>query len=130
VTDELADLVRVILTHTKRVREVKMFGGIGFMLNDRLLVAASPRGLLVRVGKEAFDKALARPGAAPMIMRGRAMEGYVRIARERLDKLDVESWVQLAMAFLNTLPPKAADFKGKSPTRAGKKTPKSSVCRG
>jgi TfoX/Sxy family transcriptional regulator of competence genes len=62
------------------VSEVKMFGGIGFMLNGNMVVAASDRGLLVRVGKDGAAEACARPGAAPMIMNGREMAGYVRVA--------------------------------------------------
>ena len=45
----LAASVRAALARTDAVREVKMFGGIGFMLNGNLFAAASKRGLLVRV---------------------------------------------------------------------------------
>ena len=61
------------------ITEVKMFGGVGFMLNGNLLVGASKRGLLLRVGKDAQSQALAVPGARLMEMRGRAMEGYVYV---------------------------------------------------
>jgi TfoX/Sxy family transcriptional regulator of competence genes len=49
---ELATHVRAALAGAGTLREVKMFGGIGFMLNGNLIAGASRRGLLVRVGKE------------------------------------------------------------------------------
>ena len=56
-----------------------MFGGTDFMLNGNLVDAVSKRGLLLRVGKDRYRDALAWPGARPMAMRGRTMEGYVYI---------------------------------------------------
>jgi hypothetical protein len=93
------------------IREVRMFGCIGFMLNGNLLVGASDRGLLVRVGKSAQGGALERPGARPMIMRGRRMEGYVYVDPPELTSRAVKSWVQLAVSFVSTLPAKASAAK-------------------
>src|SRR5262245_45782694 len=47
---DLAASVRTALVGAGAIREVKMFGGIGFMLNGNLVAAVSKRGLLVRVG--------------------------------------------------------------------------------
>jgi TfoX/Sxy family transcriptional regulator of competence genes len=91
---------------TAAVREIKMFGGIGFMLNGNLLVAVSSRGLLARVGKEAEREALTRAGASPMIMRGRSMAGYIRVDASALDEQAIVTWVHLARAFVKTLPKK------------------------
>jgi TfoX/Sxy family transcriptional regulator of competence genes len=93
---------------TDKIREVRMFGGIGFMLRGNLLLGASPRGLLVRVGKDAQPKALTRPGARPMVMRGRTMDGYVYVDPPALTTRAVKSWVALAIEFVSTLPPKAS----------------------
>ena len=60
---ELAASVRAALLGAGTIREVKMFGGIGFMLNGNLIAGASNRGLLVRVGKAREREALAQPGA-------------------------------------------------------------------
>jgi TfoX/Sxy family transcriptional regulator of competence genes len=67
---ELAANVRAALAGTGNIREVTMFGGIGFMLNGNLVAAASRRGLLLRVGKDRQAEALAQSGARPMVMRG------------------------------------------------------------
>jgi TfoX/Sxy family transcriptional regulator of competence genes len=71
--------VRAALLGAGTIREVKMFGGIGFMLNGNLIAGASHRGLLVRVGKAREREALAQPGARPMQMKGRTMEGYIYV---------------------------------------------------
>jgi len=110
--EDLAASVRAALARAGDVREVRMFGGIGFMLNGNLVVAASRRGLLARVGKDQQRDALARPGARPMVMRARTMEGYIYVDPPALaDRAAVKPWLQLALAFVRTLPPKAAAKK-------------------
>ena len=104
---------------TGKIREVRMFGGIGFMLNGKLLLGASARGLLVRVGPQAQRKALTRAGARPMIMRGRTMNGYVYVDPPALNQRAVSSWVALAVEFVAALPPKASASKSR---RSGRKT--------
>jgi TfoX/Sxy family transcriptional regulator of competence genes len=89
------------------VREQKMFGGTCFMLSGNMLAGTSKRGLLVRVGKEAHAKALARPHTRPIEMGGRAMEGYVFVAEAGTKTAkDLHGWLKLARAFVETLPPK------------------------
>src|SRR5579871_1898656 len=101
--DDLAADVRAALAGIAGVREVRMFGGIGFMLNGNMVAAASKRGLLARVGKERQPDALSRPGARPMEMRGRIMEGYVYIDPPALTAGATQEWLRLALAFVQTL---------------------------
>jgi hypothetical protein len=75
-SDPALDLVRAALRATIH-REVKMFGGTAFMVREHLLVAVSPRGLLVRVGPDAHAGSLWMPDTQEMIMRGRPMLGYI-----------------------------------------------------
>jgi TfoX/Sxy family transcriptional regulator of competence genes len=96
------------------VTEQKMFGGTCFMLSGNMLVGTSKRGLLVRVGKEAHNAAAARPHARPMEMGGRQMQGYVFVdpagtAKEK----DLKAWIERALAFVRTLPPKDKEPGGK-----------------
>lgn len=109
--DDIFAAVRAALAGTKAVHEVRMFGGIGFMLNGNMVAAASRRGLLLRVGKDRQDEVLARPGARPMEMRGRVMEGYVYVDPPALTEADIEAWLRPALAFVETLPPKASGEK-------------------
>ena len=103
---DLADRVRIRLTG-QPFSEQKMFGGICFMLNGNMLVGASPRGLMVRVGKEADKAALARPHTRPMQQSTRTMPGYVIVdnAGVTRDK-DLQAWLDMAAAFVSTLPAK------------------------
>ena len=109
--DELAVRVRAALASTRALHEVRMFGGIGFMLNGNMVAAASRQGLLLRVGKDRQDEVLARPGARPMEMRGRAMDGYVYVDPLALTGGDIEVWLRPALDFVETLPPKASGEK-------------------
>ena len=115
---ELAAGVRAALVGAGDIREVRMFGGIGFMLNGNMVAAASHRGLLLRVGKEHHGQVLAQAGARPMVMRGRTMEGYVYVDPPALSKQSVRRWLRPAIAHVQTLPPKA---KGKPKQRKEKK---------
>jgi TfoX/Sxy family transcriptional regulator of competence genes len=109
IDEKLSDQVRAALAGKDGVGEVKMFGGIGFMLNGNMVAAASDRGLLLRLGETGQVEALGR-GAQPMIMNGRTMKGYVRVTDE-LDARAVKSWLRLAVAFVDTLPPKKGGAK-------------------
>jgi TfoX/Sxy family transcriptional regulator of competence genes len=91
----------------KGVSERKMFGGTGFMLDGNMVAGTFRGGLLLRVGKDQQRAALARPGAAPMVMRGKPIGGYVLVDGNRLGAPAVRDWVQLALAFVRTLPPKS-----------------------
>lgn len=126
--EQLTAHVRAALAGAPGMAEVKMFGGIGFMLNGNMLAAASDRGLLVRVGKERQAEALARPGSSLMVMNGRAMNGYVRVPARGLDLSTVTSWLDLARQHVASLPPKggaptATRNKGKAAARATAKAP-------
>jgi TfoX/Sxy family transcriptional regulator of competence genes len=112
--ESLSVAVRGHLSGAGAMTEVKMFGGTGFMLNGKLVAAVSKRGLLLRVGKDRYRDALARPGARPMEMRGRTMEGYVYIDPP-VPNDALKAGLDEAVAFVMTLPVKAAGAKPKLP---------------
>lgn len=115
--DKLAAEVRAELAGAAAMSEVKMFGGFGFLLNGNLVAAVSRRGLLLRVGKDRYAEAVARPGAGPMKMRGRPVEGYIRVdpaALETPNRSALRAWLREAAAFAATLPPKAGDAANKA----------------
>jgi TfoX/Sxy family transcriptional regulator of competence genes len=104
IDEKQADQVRAALADAGSVREVKMFGGLGFMLNGNMVAASSHRGLIVRVGEGGVSAALAR-GAQPMIMNGRQMKGFVWVTGTP-DAGAVRTWLRTARAFVETLPAK------------------------
>lgn len=107
-TDELADRIRVLLPPNAIIREQKMFGARAFMLNGNMLVAPMKDGsLLVRVGKDGMEDALARPGASLMTMSGRTMGGFVVVSGDAIeDDERLDEWIERSYAFVITLPPK------------------------
>lgn len=109
--DDLTANVRAALSGAGSIREIRMFGGIGFMLNGNMMAAVSKRGLLLRIGKERQHDALARPGVRPMEMRGRVMEGYIYVDPSTLTGDTLRTWLQLALTFVQTLPPKESAAK-------------------
>ena len=66
--EDLPERMRVALAGAGAIREVKMFGGLCFMLNGNMVAGTSKSGLFVRVGKEQRARALVRPDARPMEM--------------------------------------------------------------
>ena len=114
VDEDLAERMRAALAGTGAVREVRMFGGLCFMLNGNMVAGTSKRGLMVRVGKDQQSNALARPAAKRMEMTGRPMEGYIFVDPPPPDEQALRDWLDLAVAFVKTLPPKAAKSKPQS----------------
>jgi TfoX/Sxy family transcriptional regulator of competence genes len=87
--------------------EKEMFGGIAFMVHGNMAVGVSGDELMVRVGKEAHDEAVARPGARIFDLSARPMRGWILVSREGLaTDADLDSWIQQGVAYAESLPPK------------------------
>ncbi len=110
---DLVSSMRALLAAAGNVTEMKMFGGIAFMLNGNRLASSSKRGLMLRVGKDQAPLALTHPGTHQIEMRGRPMEGYIRVDPAGLDDNDLREWLELATSFVKTLPAKISKPKAK-----------------
>jgi hypothetical protein len=106
--EDLADRIRELLAGESGLTEKKMFGGLAFLLGGHMAVAASGRGgLMVRVAPEDTDDLAAKPHAGPFEMRGRPVEGWLRVAPEGLrTKRQLEPWVKRGAGYARSLPPK------------------------
>jgi TfoX/Sxy family transcriptional regulator of competence genes len=105
---ELAERIRALIAG-EPVQEKKMFGGLAFLLNGNMSVAASGQGgLMVRVDPAETDALLAEPGAAEFDMGGRGpMKGWLRVDDDVLgDDETLGAWVSRGVAYARTLPPK------------------------
>ncbi len=110
--EALAERVRRILAKDG-VTEKKMFGGVCFLLGGNMVCGITREDLMVRVGAEAHEDALARPHARPMEFTGRPMKGMVFVDSGGYGSEDgLREWVGLGMSFARTLPVKVAK-KGK-----------------
>jgi hypothetical protein len=103
----LAERVRSALASRADVVEMKMFGGIAFMVGGHMACGIVGEDLMVRVGPEAHAAALAQPHVRPMDFSGRPMRGYVYIDPDGLAAdVDLVRWVERGASFARTLPPK------------------------
>jgi TfoX/Sxy family transcriptional regulator of competence genes len=96
---------------------IAMFGGTAVLLGGNMVAALSPRGLLLRVGRDQHAAALARPGTRPMEMRGRTMEGYLYVDPAALEEAALEQWIAMTVGHVAGLPAKAAR-KARGPKKA------------
>ncbi|HET7531110.1 MAG TPA: TfoX/Sxy family protein [Mycobacteriales bacterium] len=105
--EDLAERLRAALAG-ERFTEKAMFGGLAFLIGGHMSVAASGQGgLLVRVPPEETDALLAEPGAEEFAMRGRPMQGWLRVNPDVLDDdATVATWAGRGVAYAKTLPPK------------------------
>ena len=103
--EDLADRIRELIGDEEgKTAEKKMFGGLAFLVDGRMAIAASGQGgTLVRC-----DPAKAVPaGAQPAIMRGRPMEGWLRVADDALrTKAQLRRWVRIGTESASSLPPR------------------------
>ena len=104
--EELADRIRELIP--AEATEQRMFGGLAFLVGGHMAIAASGQGgLLARVDPIEGDKLLEKPGVAPMVMRGRGMQGWLRVADEGVrTKRELEPWVRRGVAYARSLPAK------------------------
>ena len=106
--EDLANRIRELLADEDAVTEKRMFGGLAFLVNGNMAVAASHTGgLLARVDPVDSDDAVARPHAALMEMRGRTMDGWIRVDAEGVaSDGDLAGWVGASVSYVKSLPPK------------------------
>lgn len=103
----LAERVRLVMGTGIHVTERKMFGGIVFMVGGNMAVGVSGDELLVRVGPDAYDDAVALPHAREMDFTGRPMRGFVYVSVEGIaEDEDLEAWIDRGASFAASLPPK------------------------
>ncbi len=105
--EELADRVRPLLKRRKGFDEKKMFGGIGFLLNGNMCVGVWKQYLIVRLGKDKHEQAMARPFTKEFDITGRVMKGWAMVEPAGLETDDdLREWVREAARFAGALPPK------------------------
>lgn len=106
--EALADRIRELLMAETDLREMKMFGGLAFLVGGHMAVAASGQGgIMVRVDPTSSDGLVATTPAHIVEMRGRPMPGWLRVDADDVGtKRQLERWVQLGTSFARSLPPK------------------------
>lgn len=106
--EELADRIRELVAGEPDLTEKKMFGGLAFLIGGNMAVGASGQGgILVRVEPEQSDALVAKTNARLMEMRGRQMQGWLRVdSKDLRTKRELAKWVELGTKYARSLPAK------------------------
>ncbi len=106
--EDLANRIRELIAEEPDLDEQQMFGGLAFLIGGHMAVAASGQGgLLVRADPDDTDALMGKAHARPFEMRGRAMQGWLRVDAEGVrTKRQLEPWVRRGVAYARSLPPK------------------------
>jgi TfoX/Sxy family transcriptional regulator of competence genes len=106
--EKLAERIRELIGDEPGLAEKKMFGGLAFLIGGNMAIGASGQGgVLVRVDPEESDGLVAKTNARLMEMRGRQMQGWLRVEDEDVrTKRQLAKWVDLGVAYARSLPAK------------------------
>lgn len=107
--EKVADRMRRILAGRVNVVEKRMFGGVCFMVSGHMCCGLTESALVVRVGRDGYGDALARPDARPMDFTGRPLVGMVYVDPRGYETTRaLERWIELGLRFVDSLPPRDA----------------------
>jgi TfoX/Sxy family transcriptional regulator of competence genes len=106
--EALAERIRELVAGEQELTEKQMFGGLAFLIGGNMAVAASGQGgVMVRVDPAMSDELVATTDARPMEMRGRPMQGWLRVRSEHIQtRAQLVEWVNLGTTYARTLPSK------------------------
>lgn len=104
--EKLADRVREIIAEKfSKVEEKKMFGGLCFMVNDKMCVGVEKERLMLRIDPEVYESALKKDGCTEMNFTGKVMKGFVFVNAGVLNsRKNLSYWVNLALDYNKKAP--------------------------
>ncbi len=98
--DALTDRIREALVNIPQVHEKYMFGGVCFMVNDKMCVGAVKNEMMCRIDPAMDEIVLEMTGCRPMDFNKKPMKGYVYINDEGMKtKKQFEYWINLCLDF-------------------------------
>ena len=105
--EELAGRIREVISMRDEVAEKKMFGGVAWMVGGNMACGVVGEELMVRLGPEEAEKALAEEHVRVMDFTGRPMRGFVIVEAPAIaDEEGLAGWVDAGADFASSLPPK------------------------
>ena len=114
--EKLAERISRILKGKRGLVEKKMFGGIAYMLKDKMFVGIAKNRLMVRVLNEKYEEYLKKPHAAEMDFTGRPLKGFLYISADGIKtEKQLSKWIDAGIEYVMKSPPK---------NKAGKKSVK------
>jgi TfoX/Sxy family transcriptional regulator of competence genes len=108
--EDLANRIRELVSGEAGLTEKKMFGGLAFLIAGNMAVSASGKGgLLLHIDPAQTDELVGKPHAEPFVMRGRAMQGWLRVDSAGVTtERQLKRWVARGVAYARSLPPKGS----------------------
>ena len=98
--EKLADRIREAIMDLPDVEEKYMFGGLCFMVNDKMCVGVLKDDMMCRIDPAMEDEALEKHGCRPMDFSGRSMKGFVYVSEEGMrKKKDFDYWIGLCLEY-------------------------------
>ncbi len=97
----MADRVRELIAETHdNIEEKRMFGGLCFMVNDKMCIGVESERLMIRLDPAIYESVLEKDGCYPMDFTGKVMKGYVFVEMDVLQsKKNLKYWVDLALDY-------------------------------
>lgn len=99
--EKLAGMTRELIAQShKNVEEKTMFGGLCFMVNDKMCIGVEKERLMVRLDPAKYDEVMEKEGCRPMDFTGKIMKGFVFVDADVLNtRKKLQYWVDLALAY-------------------------------
>jgi hypothetical protein len=103
---ELANRIREVIKGEPGLSENRMFGGLAFLIDENMAVSASSQGgLLMRIDPTLTETLVSKPHVRRYEMRGREMDGWLRVAAAVLETDDeLRRWVSHGVGYARSLP--------------------------
>lgn len=99
--EQLVNRIREVIAEVPKTVEKNMFGGVCFMVNDKMCVGVVNDEMMCRINPDDMETALERPGCRVMDFTGRPMKGFVYVDEEGLkSQKDLQYWINLSLAFI------------------------------
>jgi TfoX/Sxy family transcriptional regulator of competence genes len=98
--EKLANRIRAALSHMPKVEEKKMFGGLAFMVDNKMCITAGADIIMCRIDPAIHEEAIKRKGCSTVLMRAREYKGYVHVNEDSIkNKKDFDYWIGLALDY-------------------------------
>ena len=114
--ETLANRVRELISEReKKIEEKRMFGGLCFMVNNKMCVGVETNRMMVRFDPELTEEVMEKEGASPMDFTSKVMKGYAFVDLSALNtKKKLEYWINIALDYNKIA-------KASKPKKKGKK---------
>lgn len=105
--EELAARIRAYLGNDPRITEKRMFGGLGYLINNNMFLGVTPKGALMARNPKGEDDAIRSLPTTGIDLATQKMGGFVVLppAASNADK-DLKAWIDFSLSYAEKLPPK------------------------